>query len=115
EHGQGRGGETGSRACPCVADWPQSAHSHGPASRGAQMTVCATRQHRPVSHYGPLLLQVVTDGVSRLQTSESNSTFWPSCHGHALLPNWSKASPPTRHGGAHDHHRFYHRLILPGR
>src|SRR5215471_3797742 len=58
---------------------------------------------------------LLTDGVSRLQTSESNSTFWPSCHGHALLPNWSKASPPTRHGGAHDHHRFYHRLILPGR
>src|SRR6516164_746330 len=61
------------------------------------------------------VLSLLTDGVSRLQTSESNSTFWPSCHGHTLLPNWSKASPPTRHGGAHDHHRFYHRLILPGR
>jgi hypothetical protein len=54
---------------------------------------------------------LLTDGVSLLQTNESNSTFWPSCHGHALLPHWSKASPPTRHGGTHDHHRFYHRLI----
>src|SRR5215470_9786064 len=47
--------------------------------------------------------EYITDGVSRLQTKRHNRPSWPPCHSHALLPNWSKASPPTRHGGAYDH------------
>src|SRR4029450_13940364 len=59
---------------------------------------------------------VVTNGVSRLQTNEPNSTCRPSCHGHTLPPHWSKACHPARSGGVYDHHhRVYHRLILRGR
>src|SRR5262249_17731147 len=59
---------------------------------------------------------IVTNGVSLLQTKKNNSTCWSYCNGYAFPPNWSKASHPARHGGAHDHHhRFYHGLILSGR
>jgi hypothetical protein len=34
-------------------------------------------------------LLIVTNGVSRLQTNEPNSTCQPSCHGHTLPPHWS--------------------------
>src|SRR5438128_5654785 len=33
----------------------------------------------------------ITDGASRLQTNQYNSTCWPYCHGHALPPSWWKA------------------------
>src|SRR5215831_1514541 len=58
---------------------------------------------------------LLTNGVSRLQTNESNSTCRPSCHGHTLPPSWSKVCNPTRSGGVYDyHHRVYHGLILSG-
>src|SRR5215471_7588795 len=58
---------------------------------------------------------IVTNGVSRLQTNESNSTCRSSCHGHTLPPRWSKVCNPTRSGGVYDHHhRVYHGLILSG-
>src|SRR5713101_6555807 len=57
----------------------------------------------------------ITNGVSRLQTNELNSTCRPSCHGHTLPPRWSKACHPARYGGVYDHHhRVYHGLILSG-
>src|SRR4029434_1616969 len=58
----------------------------------------------------------ITNGVSRLQTNEPDSTCRPSCHGHTLPPSWSKACHPARSGGVYDHHhRVYHSLILRGR
>src|SRR5499427_3402078 len=58
------------------------------------------------------LQRLKTDGVSRLQTNKYNSTCWPYCHGHALPPSWLKACNPARNGGAHDHHGFYHSVVL---
>src|SRR4029450_6822268 len=59
---------------------------------------------------------VITNGVSRLQTNEPDSTCRPSCHSHTPPPSWSKACPPARSGGVYDHHhRVYHGLILRGR
>src|SRR5215831_8938840 len=43
------------------------------------------------------------------------STYWSYCHGHALPPHWSTASPLARHGGTHDHPRLYHGIVLRGR
>src|SRR5712691_8189025 len=58
---------------------------------------------------------LLTDGVSRLQTNEPNSTCRPYCHGHTLPPSWSTACNPARSGGVYDHHhRVYHGLILSG-
>src|SRR5262249_59556359 len=58
---------------------------------------------------------VLTNGVSRLQTNESNSTCRSSCHGHTLPPRWSKAYNTPSSGGVYDHHhRVYHSLILSG-
>jgi predicted ATPase len=60
--------------------------------------------------------ELLTNGVSRLQTNEPNSTCRPSCHGHTLPPRWSKACHPARSGGVYDHHhRVYHGPILSGR
>src|SRR5215813_5978662 len=59
-----------------------------------------------------IVLHYITNGVSRLQTNKYNSTCWPSCHGHALPPSWWKACNPARNGGAHDHHGFYHGVVL---
>jgi hypothetical protein len=58
------------------------------------------------------VLPLLTNGVSRLQTNKYNSTCWPYCHGHALPPSWLKACNPARNGGAHDHHGFYHGVVL---
>jgi hypothetical protein len=55
---------------------------------------------------------LVTNGVSRLQTNKYHSTCWPYCYGHALPPSWWKTCHPARNGGAHDHHGFYHGVVL---
>jgi class 3 adenylate cyclase len=62
-----------------------------------------------------LFQRLLTNGVSRLQTNQYNGTCWPSCHGHALPPSWLKACNPARNGGAHDHGRVYHGIVLRGR
>jgi len=54
----------------------------------------------------------ITNGISISQTNKYNSTCWPYCHGHALPPSWLKACNPARNGGAHDHSRFYHGVVL---
>src|SRR4030095_12215234 len=75
-----------------------------------------TRLSRPQNgRVGAPRVAVVTNGVSLLQTHELYSTYWSYFHGHALPPNWSKASHPAWNGGAHDHPRFYHRVVLRGR
>src|SRR5262249_24483825 len=53
-----------------------------------------------------LMLHVLykTNGVSRLQTNELNSTCRSSCHGNTLPPRWSKVCHPARSGGDYDHH-----------
>jgi len=59
---------------------------------------------------------LLTNGASRLQTNEPNSTCRPSCHGHTLPPSWSKACNPARSGGVYDHHhRVDHGVVLRGR
>ena len=73
------------------------------------------QQIHPVAHL-PLMLGVQTNGVSFLQTTKIIVLAGSYCHGHALPPRWLQAcTPAARNGGAHDHYRIYHRLILRGR
>src|SRR5262249_49860616 len=55
---------------------------------------------------------LLTNGVSRLQTNQYNSTCWPYCHGPALPPHWLKACNPARNGGVYDHSGFDQGVVL---
>ena len=73
--------------------------------------LCTAPRRRPI-HPEARRGVVITNGVSCLQTNQYNSPCWPSCHGHTLPPSWLKACNPARNGGAHDHHGFYHGVVL---
>src|SRR5262249_18169125 len=90
-----------------VGDFPQPGSRRGPDPGRAPRLL----DQAPCPAY-PELSTLLTNGVSRLQTNQYNSTCWPSCHGHTLPPSWWKACNPARNGGAHDHHGFYHGVVL---
>src|SRR5262249_30312005 len=86
---------------------------HGPPTRGMTARTPDALDGAPAHHRVGFV--VLTNGVSRLQTNELNSTCRPSCHGHTLPLRWSKACHPARSGGVYDHyHRVNHGLILSG-
>jgi hypothetical protein len=64
------------------------------------------------SYSGSAVETYITDGVSLLQT---NNTRWLYGHRHGRSPRWEGVCNPPVPGGAHDHRRVYHGLLLPGR
>ena len=64
------------------------------------------------SYSGSAVETYLTDGVSLLQT---NNTRWLYGHRHGRSPRWEGVCNPPVPGGAHDHRRVYHGLLLPGR
>src|SRR5262249_36807520 len=81
---------------------------HSERAGRAALTRMVEKQRRASRRFSV----IVTNGVSCLQTNKYNSTCWPYCHGHALPPSWLQACNPARNGGAHDHHGFYHGVVL---
>src|SRR5262249_21108807 len=94
----------------CLSCLPIAHHS--PEGLLGRVHVIAHERSPFPGDYGRALVPYITDGVSRLQTNKYTSTCWPYCHGHAFPPSWLKACNPARTGGAHDHHGFYHGVVL---